>query len=1123
MDYDGMDDTMTNQANKQSGVLRRFGLAGAAVVAACLAVGATFLGYGVDANLPWPVTSNTTIAGKYCGGTVLAGTGSTGFFTVTVPGVSGFPSNCVVTITNGDITACKGKSINFNSARFILWPGQTTKFAIINGAWVKTVDPGRWTPICGGTPLIVNTDITNGSDTIGVSDGLGTGTEAFKTVQAALQAILTDFNFSGTPQTQVKVLMAAGSTDPNVVHFTTHGLQGGQGGAVLTIDGNGGTLTGGAQFYFNTIIQIRNVTLSNASGSCLIAVQQAYVEVNDLVTFGSCAGAQISISTQGTVETFNNFTIAGGGSYFLQNLGGKFLGDGVTATVSASIAYSGNTIFGFYPGLTNLLGMTWTLGGNTVTGNKYDIEEGHLLLGSSGVPGTVAGSGPNGGNIDGVVIPPNPTASTLGGIESIAAIAHQWIDSISTVGAPHQSQPAFSDLSGTPTTLGGYGIAAAAGIDENILNTQISNYSVAATDCGKTIQLGTGSTGQFTLTLPAVTGFPSNCSVLIKNGDSTNAKFLSGFPSDLFAELFPGQSAGVKIVNGAWQSFYNPGLWVVSGPPTLYVNGNSATTNAATSAGNNTLHFASTPSWITAGVQIADVTTPAAIPSGTTVLSTTGTTAVLSANVAGAGVGNGDVITASATCGTTGASTCGPGSDANDCLQPATACLTAQKPLNLFLERIHSGSFNSSIILAHASTPNYAVSCENGPFLGTSIVSMRGDNNAKSAVTIVPPSNGVGVAFKDGCTLGLNSLAFANNVSNNAVAFIIGGNGQAGHLDAFDVSFGAITSGAAISVSYGSSVAVIFSCPITGSMANFLQVAAGGVIDFSGSSGCAGSSGLTFSSSFAYIANGGIVTGVQALSAGSPTFTGFSGVSGPRCQIDSSVTLAGLQNPNSVFPGSSDCVPISFVGTIGVPSGSGASSTYAYGNVGQALCSSGASSVSNNYCNPIPTTPSASTLGGVESIAAIAHQWIDSISTSGVPHQSQPATTDLSDVTAPTAWTATDGSGAGLTFTVNAETRYVKNGKTCVVSFMIQWPSTTDTNPAQISGIPAACTAHSGTYSWVAGGAALTGISSIGGGIAWAALQTGGTSLFFFGNSNQLTNANMSGGIVRGTITYITN
>ena len=65
MAYDGMDSAMTNQANKQTGVLRRFGLAGTVIVTACLATGATFLGYGVDANLPWPVTSNTTIAAKY--------------------------------------------------------------------------------------------------------------------------------------------------------------------------------------------------------------------------------------------------------------------------------------------------------------------------------------------------------------------------------------------------------------------------------------------------------------------------------------------------------------------------------------------------------------------------------------------------------------------------------------------------------------------------------------------------------------------------------------------------------------------------------------------------------------------------------------------------------------------------------------------------------------------------------------------------------------------------------------------------------------------------------------------------------------------------------------------------
>lgn len=46
---------------------------------------------------------------------------------------------------------------------------------------------------------------------------------------------------------------------------------------------------------------------------------------------------------------------------------------------------------------------------------------------------------------------PNPSATALGGIESLAATSHQWINSISTSGAPSASQPAFSDVSGTAT------------------------------------------------------------------------------------------------------------------------------------------------------------------------------------------------------------------------------------------------------------------------------------------------------------------------------------------------------------------------------------------------------------------------------------------------------------------------------------------------------------------------------------------------------------------------------------------------------------------------------------------------------------------------------------------------
>ncbi|MHB1953097.1 MAG: beta strand repeat-containing protein [Sulfobacillus sp.] len=46
---------------------------------------------------------------------------------------------------------------------------------------------------------------------------------------------------------------------------------------------------------------------------------------------------------------------------------------------------------------------------------------------------------------------PAPTATTLGGIESAAAVANEWVSSISTAGVPALTQPAFANLSGTAT------------------------------------------------------------------------------------------------------------------------------------------------------------------------------------------------------------------------------------------------------------------------------------------------------------------------------------------------------------------------------------------------------------------------------------------------------------------------------------------------------------------------------------------------------------------------------------------------------------------------------------------------------------------------------------------------
>jgi hypothetical protein len=101
--------------------------------------------------------------------------------------------------------------------------------------------------------------------------------------------------------------------------------------------------------------------------------------------------------------------------------------------------------------------------------------------------------------------------------------------------------------------------------------------------------------------------------------------------------------------------------------------GGTATTNNTTASGNATLHFAATPSWIVAGMSIRDVTSASVIPASTTVLSTTGTTVVMSANATGAGVGNGDSIAFSAFAAATGSAPSTATSNAITTFPTATA------------------------------------------------------------------------------------------------------------------------------------------------------------------------------------------------------------------------------------------------------------------------------------------------------------------------------------------------------------------------------------------------------------------------------------------------------------------
>jgi hypothetical protein len=89
-------------------------------------------------------------------------------------------------------------------------------------------------------------------------------------------------------------------------------------------------------------------------------------------------------------------------------------------------------------------------------------------------------------------------------------------------------------------------------------NRQTGNYSVQTSDCGGIINI-TG--GFFTATLPAPASFPAPCNITIMNGDTGRGKALSGFPTGAPAILYPGQSIGVAVVNGAWAAPNLPGRY----------------------------------------------------------------------------------------------------------------------------------------------------------------------------------------------------------------------------------------------------------------------------------------------------------------------------------------------------------------------------------------------------------------------------------------------------------------------------------------------------------------------------------------------------------------------------------
>jgi len=129
----------------------------------------------------------------------------------------------------------------------------------------------------------------------------------------------------------------------------------------------------------------------------------------------------------------------------------------------------------------------------TYSGTQLILPTGHNITTAAGDVARVVALG--GGNVrvtdysraNGTSLAlPNPSSSTLGGIQSIAAVSHQWLNAISTSGVPSASQPSFSDISGTlGATAGGTG-----------LGSYSTGDLLYASAPNTLLNLGVGTTGQ---------------------------------------------------------------------------------------------------------------------------------------------------------------------------------------------------------------------------------------------------------------------------------------------------------------------------------------------------------------------------------------------------------------------------------------------------------------------------------------------------------------------------------------------------------------------------------------------------------------------------------------------------